>query len=199
MKKINIDNAVDDVKKLFDEWVFKSIESSYRATSAPGGGTPMVAFMLVSCAIDVIAGFYSGRSSFIRQDISGQYKEFVKDYMKPYNPNIVYEEIRCSLVHNFIPGKSIKLTHNNPQIDFFTQGDFQIKNFDNFFFVFQHAVNEYITDLRKPENKDLRKKFIKRYKLGIPRVQVFNYGLSDIKDARINKYNATLSIISFTW
>ena len=164
---------LDAVKKLFSNWIFPSIESSYRATKQSGGGTPLVVFILISCAIDVIAGFYCGRTSY--KGLGKQYKKFIDDYFpKKYSSKKVYENIRCSLVHNFIVGPNMALTHGNPQVHLITQNGVDFKNLENFFEDFKNAVAAYYRDLESSEK--LQEKFLQRFnKFKISAVQIFMF------------------------
>jgi hypothetical protein len=170
--------ALPDVKELFDKWIFKSIETSYKATAAHNGGTPLAAYILLSSAIDVIAGFYAGRSSLNERGLGKQYKKFIADYMKPYNPEKVYKLIRCSLVHNFIIGPNMGLAHGqeNSNLHLMTIDGVDYKVFDNYFTDFKLAVNKYFQDVE--ESDDLKRKFIARYRLGIPREKNIIYKTS---------------------
>lgn len=167
--------AMPQVKELFDKWIFRSIESSYEATSAENGGTPLAAYILLSSAIDVIAGFYAGRSSLEERGLGKQYKKFIADYMPTYNPEKVYKLIRCSLVHNFIIGPNMALTHgvSNSSTHLQTINGVDFKNFDIFYKDFKDAVKKYFDDVEQSD--DLKRKFIWRFNLGIPREKRFIY------------------------
>lgn len=169
--------CLPEVKELFDKRILRSIETSYAATSADNGGTPLAAYILLSCAIDVIAGFYSGRNALDERNLGNQYKKFIADYMKDYNPQKVYKLIRCSLVHNFIVGPNMALMHGstNSKLHLMTVNGVDFKNFDNLFFNFKQAVARYFDDVEQSD--DLKRKFIMRYSLGIPREKQFYYKL----------------------
>lgn len=170
--KASIFPALSKVKELFDNWILPSIESCYQATKNQKNGTPLVAYILLSCAIDVIAGFYCGRISLKEKGLGAQYKEFIQMYLKKYNSKKVYEFIRCSLVHNFIIGPNMALTHGNSRVHLITQNGVDFKNFENFFEDFKMAVRKYFEDLESSE--ELQIKFLDRYtKLGIPGIRNF--------------------------
>ncbi len=161
--------ALPEVKELFDKWIFRSIETSYAATAAKNGGTPLAAFILLSSAIDVIAGFYAGRKSLEEPGLGRQYKKFITDYMPQYNPEKVYRLIRCSLVHNFIVGPNMALTHGNSSLHLKTLDGMDFKNFEDFFENFKLAVKNYFNDVEQSD--DLKRKFIWRFNLGLPRTR----------------------------
>ncbi len=110
----DLQKVKERVKATVEGWVLKSIESTYAATSVPSGGTPLAAFMLLSNAIDMMAGFYRGRTDPKGRTITADYKAFVKEYLKTYDPVEVYVDIRCALTHNYSVSGSLALTHQNP-------------------------------------------------------------------------------------
>jgi hypothetical protein len=152
------------VRDTFYNWIIKSIEVAFRATSESErngqGGTPLVAFLLLSCAIDTIAGFYAGRTS--KHGTSGHYKSFIKKYMPRYSPENMYERLRCALAHNFAVDKGLALTHGRPHLHNVRDltGDTVFKNFEDLFADFKAGLEQYFSDLESSD--ELKSKFTKR-------------------------------------
>lgn len=172
--------AKEQIKNTFDSWVIKSIDVVYNATCQPNSGTPLAVFILISCAIDAIAGFFVGRSSVKARGLGKNYKEFLKAYMPGYNPIDVYYSIRCALAHNYIIGGKIGLTHSQAlnNIKFKNKEISKIINLDSFLKDFKSAVKKYFNDL--DTDPDLRKKFESRFSLGFAKVINFKWDIKDI-------------------
>lgn len=161
--ELDFQTAKKSVRDTFENWVVRSIEITFQATSNSErdgqGGTPLAAFLLLSCAIDAIAGFYAGR---IKTYGTGkQYKSFVAKYMRAYSPENMYDKLRCGLAHNFATGKGLALTHGRP--DAHNVRDVEgitIKNFEQVFVAFKAGLEQYFSDLERSD--DLRGKFMRR-------------------------------------
>ena len=165
--KKEFQDASDTFYEVFEKWVLRSIESTFETTSnnPPSKGSPLAAYLLLSCAIDILAGFYSGRNPKISGSIGNQYKAFVGKYMKSYSPEILYKDLRCNMAHNFILGEGLGLTFNNSELHNTRNGDGRIiKNFDNLFSDLKRAFFQYHKDIQKDEL--LKDKFMKRFKKG---------------------------------
>jgi hypothetical protein len=146
-----------------------SVKRTYEATKdKQEGSTPLAAFILVSCAIDFLAGFMCGIASFSPQpgESSKNYKAFVIGYLPQYDPVDVYNNIRCRLAHNYAIGGDVALTHRNPAAHDprGTKGR-KIINFENFFADFQEAASTYFKELAT--DSALQAKFVKRCPLGL--------------------------------
>jgi hypothetical protein len=72
---------------------------------ASEGNAKMGAFILASCFIDYLAGFYCGHKA-TRED----YKNFVRTFLTDYDPDKLYHDLRCELVHNYSEGGSYAFT-----------------------------------------------------------------------------------------
>jgi hypothetical protein len=159
----------DQVRQKYETWVLGSIGQTYEATKSGGGGsTPLAAFILVSCAVDFLAGFMCGITSFQPKggESSKNYKAFVTRYLPQYDPGDVYNNIRCRLAHNYTIGGNMVLTHlhaerHDPKGN---KGQ-KIINFENFFADFQAAANQYFSDLATDSN--LQAAFLNRSALSI--------------------------------
>jgi len=55
----------------------------------------MGAFILCSCYIDYLAGFRFGKPGGGKD-----YKKFIEIYLPNYDPDTIYTDMRCGIVHN---------------------------------------------------------------------------------------------------
>ena len=159
--------ALNKVRNTYETWILASINETYKATkNSQNNSTPLTAFILVSCAIDFVAGFFEGIDTFTPRDSGEIYKRFIKKYMPSYDPVDVYKGVRCPLAHNYTIGNDVLLTHNKPKIHNprGPQGS-RVINFENFYSDFMAGANQYFKDL--PKNTDLQARFLKRCALGI--------------------------------
>ena len=158
----------DQVKHKYETWVLGSIQQTYEATkNLQGESTPLAAFILISCAIDFLAGFMYGITSFQpkARESSKNYKAFVTKYLPQYYPDDVYNNIRCRLAHNYTIGGSVALTHLRPdRHDPKGAKGRTIINFEDFCADFQAAADAYFKDLAV--DPDLQVAFSKRFALG---------------------------------
>lgn len=167
-KKQFID-ASDTVHEVVERWIIHSIESTFRTTSrgvrrSSSEGHPLAAYILLSCAIDVLAGFYCGRNPSDSRGAGKHYKEFVAKYMPSYSPDILYKDLRCGLVHNFILGDGLGLTYEHPELHNRRDNIRVTKNFENLFSDFKRAYLNYFNDL--DHDKDLSDLFMERFSRG---------------------------------
>lgn len=158
----------DDVRQKYETWILGSIGETFEATKyGQGGSTPLAAFILVSCAIDFLAGFMCGIASFQpgRGESSKNYKAFVTRYLPQYDPEDIYNNIRCRLAHNYTIGQNVGLTHLNPRLHdpMGTRGR-RIINFEDFCADFRAAADAYFDDLAS--DAGLQAAFLTRYALG---------------------------------
>src|SRR6266700_1184185 len=165
----HLQDQIDRVEATYKTWVLGSIKRTYEATKdTQEKSTPLAAFILVSCAIDFLAGFMCGITSFSPQpgESSKNYKAFVTKYLPQYDPVDVYNHIRCRLAHNYTIGGDVALTHRNlaAHDPCGTKGR-KIINFENFFADFQEAASAYFKELAS--DSALQAKFANRYPLGL--------------------------------
>lgn len=156
---------------IINTWILGSISEVYDATKDfKSNSTPMVAFILVSTTIDFIAGFFEGITTLDIKNSRCIYINFLKKYMPNYDPENLYKDLRCRLAHNFVVGGSCLLTHKNSALHMktFSETGQVIINFENLYEDFKKAIKVYIGDLGV--DKDLREKFLVRYRLGVPTV-----------------------------
>lgn len=115
---------------------------------AANGGAKMGAFILCSCYIDYLAGFRFGRKTTRKE-----YKAFIKLYLHGYNPETVYHDLRCGIVHNYSEGGSYTFMHELPNLHFYTPGGIGkiCLNLENFIYDLETASQKYFFEL---ENSD---------------------------------------------
>lgn len=162
----NFQSVLKRVKDKYTTWILGSIDETYNATrDGQNGSTPLAAFILVSCAIDFVSGFFEGIDSFELKSSGKSYKRFVDRYMHEYDSKDVYRNIRCRLAHNYTIGDRVALIHLNPTAHdpLGSRGE-KIINFENFYADFRIGVERYFLDLEK--DKDLQKRFLRRSLLG---------------------------------
>ena len=85
------------------------------------GATPLVRFIPLVCALDAAANYWCGRPS---NECNGVvFKSFIGFYLSGYEKysEILYNQLRCQLVHSFTLGKCIALTssHKECHLKFF--------------------------------------------------------------------------------
>ena len=69
--------AKDKVRQRYEGWVLGGIKRTYEATKdGADDSSPLAAFILTSCAIDFLAGFYCGIASFTPK--GNQLREFAR-------------------------------------------------------------------------------------------------------------------------
>ena len=162
------DSATAKAALRFDSWVIRTIKRTYEATKGckENECTPLAAFILTSCAIDYLSGFFGGIQCFHNRDNRRNYVDFVDKYMKGYDKADIYEHLRCRLAHNYTITGDLKLTHLNPGAHdpMGTRGS-KIINFENFFQDSCGAAEKYFAELAN--NEDLQHNLEKRVALGL--------------------------------
>jgi len=178
--KKQFDDAHGTVYEVIEKWIIHSIESTFETTSRSVQnfgirGHPLAAYILLSCAIDILAGFYCGRNPSNGRSVGKNYREFIAKYMPHYSPDILYKDLRCGLVHNFILGAGLGLTYEHPELHN-TRDEIRItKNFENLFWDFKNAFTSYFNDL--DNTRSLQDNFMKRFaKGGILALNLENLG-----------------------
>jgi len=102
---IERNNKIEEIKKSLSEMAFKDI------IKASNGGAKMGAFILASCFIDYLTCLFFNEDSTKRN-----YKEFVKIFLDTYDPENLYGDLRCKVVHNYSEGGSYIFTDNQGQL-----------------------------------------------------------------------------------
>jgi hypothetical protein len=177
-------DAYDHFRTYFEKWLLKSIDVCFDATSKEGNGTPLSAYILLSCAIDTLAGFYTGRDrSYSRKrgkrvkgkapvNVGRQNLLFIRAYMKAYPAAKLQRGVRNYLVHNFTLRQDILLTHNshdNHMTDVRIPAGKKNRarnclliNFEDLLADFKAAYEQYLVDL--DTSADLQRKFMRRFR-----------------------------------
>jgi hypothetical protein len=135
MKTALIDGALGDIKL------------------ATTGGSKMGAFILCSCLIEYVAGFRYGKGETKGKD----YRNFVSEYLKTYDAENLYTDMRCKLVHNYSEGGSYNFMHDRRYLHLYRLGGFGklCINLEAFIQDIENAVNQYFLELEK--SKELLK------------------------------------------
>jgi hypothetical protein len=116
---------------------------------ASAGGSKMGAFILASCFIDYMAGFACGRET-----KGSDYKNFVSNYLPSiYEPQKLYSDLRCKLVHNYSEGGSYWFTDNNPQLHGKTENGRTIINLENFIDDLENALHKLLQEIQFNQSK----------------------------------------------
>lgn len=129
---------------------------------ASAGQSKMGAFILASCFIEHMAGFIAGRET-----TNKDYKQFVKDYLPGlYDPERLYRDLRCKLVHNYSEGGSYMFVDAKPAWHGQKTGTKIVINLENFIDDLEAALRKMFTELDKDSGK--QKKAEARYdKIGL--------------------------------
>lgn len=116
---------------------------------ASDGKSKMGAFILSSCFIEYLAGFRYGKET-TRDD----YKLFISKYFKgKYNPDKLYTDLRCKLVHNYSEGGSYTFIDNRPELHKKETGDGKIiLNLENFISDIEIVLKEYFEELKTDDS-----------------------------------------------
>jgi hypothetical protein len=128
---------------------------------ASNGGAKMGAFILASCFIDYIAGFYYGHKA-DRSD----YINFTNKYLKKYDGDKIYYSVRNGLVHNYFVERDYVFSDkgaDGPNLGKYKNGKI-VLNLEDFLSDIESAMNKYFKALDR--DNELRKRAIKRFKRG---------------------------------
>ena len=124
---------------------------------ASSGGSKLGAFILSSCLLDAIAGFYRGKDT-SRDD----YNNFVIRYLDGYDGNKLYKDLRCKLVHGYSEGGSYLFVDAKPELHLKMYGAKTIINLENFVSDIENALVLYCSQLKNASESELRQKAIRR-------------------------------------
>jgi hypothetical protein len=90
-------------------WEFGDIE---RASLI--GEAKLAGFILGACFIDAMAGFYAGLTKDqVRRGSPDRFMNFVEKYLSQYDPEKLYNDLRCGLVHSYAEGGTYVFTDAN--------------------------------------------------------------------------------------
>ena len=78
------------------------------------GSAKLAGFILGACFIDAMASFHAGVDRETSKHNSGErFRCFVEKYLKTYNAEKLYSDLRCGLVHSYAEGGTYVFTDNN--------------------------------------------------------------------------------------
>jgi hypothetical protein len=84
-------------------------------------------------------------------------------FTEKYNPEDIYDSLRCRLVHKFtILGGKFTLTYNKPALHLTTHKGQIVLNYEDFYRDFEKLKEEYFQKVKDPGNGKLAN-FTKRY------------------------------------
>jgi len=147
----------DKFRPKFDNWIIEPI------SRLASGRDALLSFILTTCVIDYLAGFWWGTSTI--GDGGKAYKGFIDKYFprNRYDSAGLYDSLRNGLVHMFtIKNKKYALTHckTNLHLKLNRQGQ-TILNAGDFCVDLIYAKDQYFSDVEaRPELLD---KFFERY------------------------------------
>lgn len=101
----------EEFRPHFDKLVMGPIDRLVVSSDA------LVGFILMSCAIDYLSGFWSGEST--KGKVKVAYTEFINRYFPKdkYDSGGLYDSLRNGLVHSFtIKDGKYSLVHNHPEL-----------------------------------------------------------------------------------
>ena len=143
MNKETDEDRVNYIKSSFENLAFNGI------ISASAGGSKLGAFILGSCFVDCMAGFACGRHANKEAHLT-----FVRDYFPAYDPEKLYRDLRCGLVHNYSEGGSYVLTYASPwHHGKKVQGGRTVINLENFIADIRSAMHKLLDEIQTDEKK----------------------------------------------
>jgi hypothetical protein len=128
------------------------------------GSAKLAGFILGACFIDAMAGFYAGIDRKTAKNGSGpRFKHFVEKYLKQYDAQKLYEDLRCGLVHSYSEGGTYVFTDANKDGEHFdkTPRGKILLNLEDFVEDLKSAYQQYRLDLLSDDS--LFKKAQRRY------------------------------------
>ena len=109
MRELTPEKLVDTLDHYLFGWGYRQIEQA-----SIHGEAKLAGFILGACFIDAMAGFYAGvDKKKVMRGSDKRFKDFVKRYLTRYNPNSLYHDLRCGLVHSYAEGGSYVFTDAN--------------------------------------------------------------------------------------
>ena len=137
-------------------WEYMDIE---RASIT--GNAKLAGFILGACFIDAMASFHAGVDSETSKHGSGKrFISFVEKYLKTYEANKLWSDLRCGLVHSYAEGGTYAFTDNNKagfHMNFTSKGKI-ILNLEDFCADLRKAYNTFRTDILSDNDSFLKAK-----------------------------------------
>jgi hypothetical protein len=148
---MSTDARIKLIKHSLKEMAFEDIRR------ASAGGAKMGAFILASCFIDYLAGFYAGHKA-----NADEYRAFITDFLSGYDPDKLYRDFRCGVVHNYTEGGSYVFTDGEKAGKHLTplKDGRVLLNLEHFVDDIEKAMQKYFN--RLDVDTDVVKKALKR-------------------------------------
>lgn len=152
-----VDNEIIPVVEgIFNVWILGGIDALVQSTGQS------LAFVLISCAIEYLAGFWKGGPT-----NQTDYINFLSEYTEfslKYTPKDVYKSLRCGLVHNFTIHNGVYCltfadTRNHLRK---SKTGHIILNFENFYLDFKKLKEAFFT--RAKTDNAAKTRFIARFR-----------------------------------
>lgn len=146
---------IERIKNSLSQLAFADVKK------ASDGGAKMGAFILASCFIDYLAGFYYGHKA---EKID--YINFTNKYLKKYDGEKIYYSVRNGLVHNYSVERDFVFSEkglDGQNLEKYKNGK-TVLNLEDFLSDIESAMNKYFKVLDR--DKNLRKRAINRFKRG---------------------------------
>ncbi len=143
--QITKEQLVDILDEYLFGWEYKDIE---RASIL--GTAKLAGFILGACFIDAMAGFFAGVTrETVKNGSSDRFKKFVEKYLKKYDSEKLWADLRCGLVHSYAEGGTYAFTDAN-QAGFhfnYTASGRIILNLEDFLFDLREAYKNFRNDI----------------------------------------------------
>jgi hypothetical protein len=155
--KMRQEELLEILDKYLLGWAFGDIERASKGEAKLG------AFILGACFIDAMAAFYKGIDREEAKWKSGsRFRDFVEKYLPKYEPERLWEDLRCGLVHSYAEGGSYEITHSRSQSHFTKSSRGKtILNLEDFLEDLKEAYNKLRKDILN--QKDTFDKAMRRY------------------------------------
>lgn len=142
--QITKEQLVNVLDKYLFGWEYKDIEKA-----SIFGEAKVAGFILGTCFIDAMAGFFAGTTKEKFSGSSDRFKGFVKEYLPAYDAEKIWEDLRCGLVHSYAEGGTYAFTNANEEGFHFnsTQRGKIILNLEDFLSDLRKAYKNFRNDI----------------------------------------------------
>lgn len=172
-------SVIDKVEKSLKELALSDVDKCFK------GGAKVGAFILLGCLIDAATGFWKGQDT-TRTD----YKDFVRQYLPKYDPESLYADLRCKLIHSYSEGGSYDLKDGRPGLHLQQCAGMAgklILNYEDFYSDVASAIGNLIQDARR--DAKVRLNFENRYSgNGVVEVydkMIYDYGSETLETTEL--------------
>lgn len=171
--EITCEQLVAILDKYLYGWAYMDIERA-----SVHGSAKLAGFILGACFIDAMASFYAGVDrEESRKKAGDRFREFVGKYLSQYDPDDLWADLRCGLVHSYAEGGTYVFTDNNKAGFHFntTPKGKKILNLEDFCADLRKAYNDFRRDILT--KRELYLKARKRFEsmgimMGVPVSQI---------------------------